>query len=80
VIEELELAGCACLEQVDDPLRPGREMRCRTVSAFHGRGGECLALQQRIDGEASEADAAVAQKPAARDLVRALEVKIGVHG
>ncbi|MFN9914426.1 MAG: hypothetical protein ACK53L_17685, partial [Pirellulaceae bacterium] len=65
VIEQLELAGCACLEQVDDPFRLCREMRRGPVSNFCCRGGGCLAPEQRIQGEPGEADAAVAEEPAA---------------
>jgi len=66
VIEEVEVAGGAGLEYVDDAFRFRGEVR-------HARGkwigwsvAQPIAGEERVQGEPCHADAAIAEKPASR--------------
>ena len=67
MVEEIEVTGCAGLENINDPLRGGRKMGNPHIERVAGAGGRNPLLREEIiEGEASHADTAVAQEPTAR--------------
>ena len=66
-IEEIELRGRAGHEQVDDALRAGREVR---TDGGGGRREEAI-VEQRRECERTDAEAALLEEVAARDVAQA---------
>src|ERR1043166_164798 len=86
VVEQLQMARRAGHEEKNDPFGFGRKMRLfgsKWVcwSSARGRGPSVLA-EQLAKGDSAQADAALFEKPAARDEITVLaevEVRLAVH-
>ena len=66
VIEKIEVAGGACLEDVDDAFRFRGEVRQARGEWIGGSIDWLFAGEERVQGEPSHADTAIAERPATR--------------
>ena len=69
-IEEIKVRRAAGLEQVDDVLGLGREVRLGQERSVGRRGGKELLVEERAQGERAHADAALLEETTARRVER----------
>jgi hypothetical protein len=82
MIEEIEVARGAGVEEEDHALRFRRLRRELGRKGIFCRRGVRVALHELGEGDAAEADTALAEKPAAGEIACGSAVEIGseVHG